>query len=518
MTKQVHIHIHRTRARDAGEGEGRWITLSPSGTHVKIDKGGEITAGPKGMTGKKPSELSSKPSAPARAQERTPMRQEMRNLQATGLKEARKLTRSPAQPGMERSINRLQAEADINEAKERVYARRSESRSKDPDTGFAVHKNTRFDPKAPPLKGSSGAATAKTESYSWGKLTKVGNVNESAIAHPKDREQIASLADGDSYQYTDEQGKQWKVTRRGEQAAFYKANAASPALVAPIGEFQDTPHDPTGMAHAGRPQGTAAVQARIDAKKAAASKPGPYYGAPLRGIGFSSPSEAQSPRKPENLPAPNPRKILESNKKSMEQLEKLVNNPGTLHSVKYDAKQTLANLRKQNEELERQIAAEMSKPVGFAGKASAPDLTKHSQFTKADYDYLKEKGWSDPEIKKRWDEEAAQGRPPQQANKLKPPSAFGPAAGEGPRGASRAGSAGPATAKTDWSKSNGDWATAKKEGAEMFERAMSSAKTGGDRTDAALKLKAEAAEKQKNGSYLGAVVLGLVNDYFDRLK
>lgn len=297
MTKQVHIHIHRTKARDAGEGEGKWITLSPSGTHVKIDKGGEITAGPKGMTGKKPSELSKgasgspkpikhatgqgqsflptqpkmghgtvtktgsgftaknhkgfkeyfkpheeekarayaasgKEDVPTRAQERTPMRQEMRNLQAAGLKEARKLTRSPAQPGMERSINRLQAEADIKEAKERVYARRSESRSKDPDTGFVVHKNTRFDPKTPPLKGSAG----------------------------------------------------------------------------------------------------------------------------------------------------------------------------------------------------------------------------------------------------------------------------------------------PATTKTDWSKSNGDWTTAKKEGAAMFERAMSSAKTGGDRTDAALKLKAEAAEQQKNGSYLGAVVLGLVNDYFDRLK
>lgn len=97
-------------------------------------------------------------------------------------------------------------------------------------------------------------------------------------------------------------------------------------------------------------------------------------------------------------------------------------------------------------------------------------------------------------------------------------SALGPAAGEGPRGASRVGSAGPATTKTDWSKSNGDWTAAKKEGAAMFERAMSSAKTGGDRTDAALKLKAEAAEQQKNGSYLGAVVLGLVNDYFDRLK
>lgn len=60
MAKQVHIHIHRSKARDAGEGEGkgRWITLSPSGTHVKVDGNGEITAGPKGMTGKKPSELS----------------------------------------------------------------------------------------------------------------------------------------------------------------------------------------------------------------------------------------------------------------------------------------------------------------------------------------------------------------------------------------------------------------------------------------------------------------------------
>lgn len=168
MTKQVHIHIHRTKARDAGEGEGkgRWITLSPSGTHVKLDKGGEITAGPKGMSGKKPSELSSKKSAA---------------------------------------------------------------------------------PKS----------------------------------------------------------------------------------------------------------GTSAPQA------------GPYYGAPLRGIGFSSPSESPSPRKPENLPAPNPRKILESNKKSMQTLEKLINNPGTLHSVRYDAKQTLANLHKQNEELERQIREQesgMSKP------------------------------------------------------------------------------------------------------------------------------------------------------------
>lgn len=404
MTKQVHIHIHRTKARDAGEGEGKWITLSPSGTHVKIDKGGEITAGPKGMTGKKPSELSKGASESPK-----PIKH------ATGQGQSF----LPTQPKMGHGTVTKTGSgftAKNHKGFKEYFKPHEEEKAK----AYAASGK-----EDTPLKGSAGPATTKTESYSWGKLTKVGNVNESAIAHPKDREQIAALADGDSYQYTDEQGKQWKVTRHGEQAAFYKANAAKPALVAPIGEFQDTSHDPTGMAHAGRPQGTAAVQARIDAKKAAGN------------------------------------------------------------------------------------------PVGFAGKASAPDLTKHSQFTKADYDYLKEKGWSDPEIKKRWDEEAAQGRPPQQANKLKPPSAFGPASGEGPRGASRAGSA---TTKTAWSKSNGDWTTAKKEGAAMFERAMSSAKTGGDRTDAALKLKAEAAEQQKNGSYLGAVVLGLVNDYFDRLK
>lgn len=392
MTKQVHIHIHRTKARDAGEGEGKWITLSPSGTHVKIDKGGEITAGPKGMTGKKPSEL------------------------------AKKSGSTPA-PG----------------------------KTSEPSTQqVSKHVGRKVQPSKPG----------------------------------------------------------WALRADPELAAKFEA-----------------------------------AEARSKAKK-----------------------------------------------------------------------------------LERETGARS------VGKAAAPDLTKHSQFTKADYDYLKEKGWGDPEIKKRWDEEAAQGRPPQQVNKLKPPSAFGPAsgegpreasrsdehaplrdvlqelredgagqdaarlqkalanerqgvaitsaqsiaiakayerashlayergdqkafnqyqeiasryrranagtpqgtaavqaridakkaagkpAGEGPRGASRVGSAGPAATKTDWSKSNGDWTTAKKEGAAMFERAMSSAKTGGDRTDAALKLKAEAAEQQKNGSYLGAVVLGLVNDYFDRLK
>lgn len=263
MTKQVHIHIHRTKARDAGEGEGKgkWITLSPSGTHVEVDGKGEITAGPKGMSGKKPSELSKKSgSTPAPGKNNEPSTQQV-------AKHAGKKVQ-PSKPG---------------------WALRA-------DPGLAA----KFE-----------AAEARSKAK--------------------------------------------KLERETGAGSLTKAQQAR--------QFEDTPHDPTGMAHAGRPQGTAAVQARIDAKKAA-------------------------------------------------------------------------------------------------------------------------------------------GKP----------------AGEGPRGASRVGSAGPATTKTDWSKSNGDWTTAKKEGAEMFERAMSSAKSGGARTDAALKLKAEAAEQQKKGSYLGAVVLGLANDYFDRLK
>lgn len=261
MAKQVHIHIHRSKARDAGEGEGKgkWITLSPSGTHVKVDGKGEITAGPKGLTGKKPSELSK-----GKSQSPKPIKH------ATGQGQSFLPTQPKMGHGTVTKTGSGFTAKNHKGFKEYFKPHEEEQAKAYAASGKEDAPSTGKPEGGTPLKGSAGPATAKTESYSWGKLTKVGNVNESAIAHPKDREQIAALADGDSYQYTDEQGKQWKVTRHGEQAAFYKANAAKPALVAPLGEFQDTPHDPTGMAHAGRPQGTAAVQARIDAKKARA--------------------------------------------------------------------------------------------------------------------------------------------------------------------------------------------------------------------------------------------------------
>ena len=53
------------------------------------------------------------------------------------------------------------------------------------------------------------------------------------------------------------------------------------------------------------------------------------------------------------------------------------------------------------------------------------DLTKHPQYTKADYEYLKGKGWDDLKIKQRWDEEHQKGLPAQKINKHNPPSVTG---------------------------------------------------------------------------------------------
>ena len=69
------------------------------------------------------------------------------------------------------------------------------------------------------------------------------------------------------------------------------------------------------------------------------------------------------------------------------------------------------------------------------------------------------------------------------------------------------------TDKIDWEVGKGDWKTAKEEGAKIFSRLD---KPGN--TDAVLAVKTAAAAAQKKGSYLGAVLLGLANDYFDKLR
>ena len=70
----------------------------------------------------------------------------------------------------------------------------------------------------------------------------------------------------------------------------------------------------------------------------------------------------------------------------------------------------------------------------------------------------------------------------------------------------------------NWSASNGNWDKAKKEGRELVQAKLQEAKSGGDRTDALLALKKQAEVEHKKGSYLAAVVVGEVNDYFSRLK
>lgn len=70
----------------------------------------------------------------------------------------------------------------------------------------------------------------------------------------------------------------------------------------------------------------------------------------------------------------------------------------------------------------------------------------------------------------------------------------------------------------DWGSFNGNWEAAKNGGKSVVEKVLSAAKTPGDRTDAMLALKNKAAEAHRKGSYLGAVVVGLVNDYFERLR
>lgn len=62
----------------------------------------------------------------------------------------------------------------------------------------------------------------------------------------------------------------------------------------------------------------------------------------------------------------------------------------------------------------------------------------------------------------------------------------------------------------DWKVGTGDWDAAKAEGRRIF-----AAYNKPGNTDAVLALKTAAGAAQKAGSYLGAVVVGLCNDWFD---
>lgn len=62
--------------------------------------------------------------SPVRAPERTPMRQAMRNQEATGIKEARRVAKQPSQAGTLKSTAMMQSEATIAEVLNRIRARK----------------------------------------------------------------------------------------------------------------------------------------------------------------------------------------------------------------------------------------------------------------------------------------------------------------------------------------------------------------------------------------------------------
>lgn len=68
------------------------------------------------------------------------------------------------------------------------------------------------------------------------------------------------------------------------------------------------------------------------------------------------------------------------------------------------------------------------------------------------------------------------------------------------------------TIDIDWGAGKGDWNLAKKIGSEIFK-----AYNVSNNTDQVLKLKTAAHKAREKGSYLGAVLLGLANDYLEKL-
>jgi hypothetical protein len=81
-------------------------------------------------------------------------------------------------------------------------------------------------------------SNAKTESYSWGKLTTVSNPSITAVAHPEDRQAIHTLGDGEVYKYTDEQKHKWEVSRHGDEVYFTEPHSKTAALTAKRSDFE----------------------------------------------------------------------------------------------------------------------------------------------------------------------------------------------------------------------------------------------------------------------------------------
>lgn len=404
MAKQVHIHIHRNKTRDAGEGEGKgkWITLSPSGTHVKVDGSGEITAGPKGMAGKKPSELSKSKASGSTKKEAPAIATRQSNRGASALAQ-------------------MQAQSNAH-LKATGFGHLVKPAKNSPGTGTPSSK---ADPvKRPAVNASSLKEGQALYDKSGQKVDEVESIQRRTL--------------GKGLTINTRAGYQVHIDESGSNSQGWSNEKPGAS-----GSSQSAPR----MVNAGTEKWPMMVKGDANGK----SIPG-----------FSPPS------KPEGE-----------------------------HSYKGDmlisvGGESFSFSRQKTDFTTGKPVYEYNGPEGDGRRIWVhPDGS-------IDYDDSKKPGASGAAPTSQNQKIAAE-----MSKAPKPPSH--PAAGGGALAA-------------DWSSSNGNWESAKKSGSSLVEKTLSSAKTQGDKTDAMLALKTRAAEEHKKGSYLGAVVVGLVNDYFDRLR
>lgn len=132
-----------------------------------------------------------------------------------------------------------------------------------------------------------------------------------------------------------------------------------------------------------------------------------------KGGQFVSGSGGGGASRPKHTPMRQENRNLEAKQlKESKQIAKRPVSPGVNPSVRQ------MQAKSDVEQAKQRIAAR-KKPA-----AGGSDITKHPQYTKADHEYLKGKGWTDPQISERWDQEHKAGHAPQKVNKSNPPSAF----------------------------------------------------------------------------------------------
>lgn len=202
MTKTIHIHIHSAKTADAWEE-----SKHPRAANGQFGSGGGgAKASPRPVT----------------ATERKEPGQVRSDVIGTINKRLASGTLS------------AESKKELLEKKARLLAAQSapakQVQSATPASGGGEQKEAPARPKQ--------RSNAKTESYSWGKLTSVSNPSITAVAHPEDRQAIHALGDGEVYKYTDEQKHKWEVSRHGDEVYFTEPYSKTAALTAKRSDFE----------------------------------------------------------------------------------------------------------------------------------------------------------------------------------------------------------------------------------------------------------------------------------------